>query len=132
MPTNITASDINDKLIKNIVTTDTTYFTRADSALVSLASTRGVASSEILSPVTFLVKEWLKAYVGKEVCFNNKGLDNKLLSQENIEIDVYALKLADYQSLFADLNGQITKEVLTGVADTPQEYAYSFGKIYRA
>jgi hypothetical protein len=129
---NISATDINDKLIKKIVSEDSDYFDRADDALVSKASRLGLTESQILVPVTFLVKEWLKAYVGKEVCFNNLSLNNRLLSQEDVTIDVYETKYKWYEMKFAEIDGQITKEVLTGDADTPQEYAYSTGRIYRA
>jgi hypothetical protein len=129
---NLTVSDIKDELIKPIVTADTSYLDRADEAFYSLASKRGVEVSDLeLTTLPYIVKEYLKAFVGYEVCFYNKGLNNKLVYQDEVAIDVYAMKLEDYKSKLVSLEGEITKAVLTGEADTPEEYAYSFGRAIR-
>jgi hypothetical protein len=129
---NLKITDIKDELIYNIVDADDSYLDRADDALVHLASTRGVLEADIeTTTLPYVLKEYLKAYVGWEVCFNNAGNNNTELHQEEILTDVYAEKLEYYTKHLKKITGMVTKEVLTGDADTPAEYAFSFGEVFR-
>lgn len=126
-------TDIKDELISNIVNVDTSYLSRSDDALNDLANSKGLLVSEIeTTPLPFLVKEWLKAYVGWEVCFNNSGLYDKLVQNNDVAIDVYANKLELYKKTLESLSQRLTKEVISGTADTPEEYSSIFSKVYRA
>jgi hypothetical protein len=129
----IASTDIKDELIYNIVASDTSYLDRADNALKDLANSKGLAVAEIEStPLPFLVKEWLKAYVGWEVCFNNSGLYDKLIQNNDVAIDVYGNKLELYKKTLEGLSQKLTKDVISGTADTPEEYSAIFSKVYRA
>lgn len=129
----ISATDIKDELIYNIVAADTSYLDRADDALQDLANSKGVAVADIeTSPLPFLVLEWLKSYVGYEVCFNNSGLYDKLIQNNDVTIDVYGNKLEVYKKKLEGIEQKLTKDVISGVADTPEEYSAIFSTVYRA
>lgn len=130
---NLVATDIKDELIKNIVTNDETYLDRADDALVDLASRMGIEEDDIeTTTLPYHVKEYLKAYVGWEVCFNNLGLNKQKIGQDGLELDPYDIKLPFYEKRLDKFKSGMTAEILTGDADTPEEYASQSANIYRS
>jgi hypothetical protein len=131
MPTRITASDITDRLIKPVVTADSSYFTRADSALDQLALTLGLLVSQIVTPAPYAAVEYLKALVGLLVCQDNMGVNPRRLVEQGVQDDPYAVKLEFYQKQVADLQGLVTVEILTGTAVEPEDYSYGAVQLFR-
>lgn len=130
---NLAASDIKDQLILRIVSSDTTYLDRADLALIDAASELGIDSADIeTTTLPFIVKEYLKYYVGWEVCFNNMVMNNQKITQDGIELDPYREKYDYYEKKLDEFKKKLTKEILTGDADTPEEYAGGTTQIYRS
>lgn len=136
---NLVATDIKDQFIYRVVASDVSdnptdnYLTRADLALIDAASELGVDSDDIeTDTLPFIVKEYLKYYVGWEVCWNNMGLSKKHITQDGIEIDSYEAKLKYYEMKVDEFKKKLTKDVLTGDADTPEEYAGGTSQIYRS
>ena len=109
-----------------------TYLTNADNSYIDIANSYAIAVADIKEPVPYLAMEYLKAHVGWEVCFNNAGLNSKLIDRDGVVFDAYANKLTMYEKRLAETRNQLNKEIILGIADTPAEYGYSVGKIYRA
>lgn len=129
----IRVNDIVDELIKPIVAIDGAYLTRAENAYKELANSFGIPEASIkIDPLPFVAKEFLKAYVGWEVCFNNAGLDDKLVDRDSVENDVYMNKLGLYEKRLSNLQMRLNKDIILGRADTPEEYSYSMGRIFRS
>lgn len=131
MPTRITATDITDRLIKPVVAADSSYFTRADSALDQLALTLGLLVSQIVTPAPYAVVEYLKALVGLLVCQDNMGVNPRRLVEQGVQDDPYAAKLEFYQKQVADLQGLVTVEILTGTAQEPEDYSFGAVQLFR-
>jgi len=127
MTARISASDITDRLIKPVVTADSSYFTRADDSLDELALEMGVnpeSSAPVISPPNYKIKEYLKAMVGLLVCQDNMGVNPRRLVEQGVQEDPYGTKLDFYQKQVSMTQASLTYEVLTGTADDPEDYAY--------
>ena len=131
MATRITATDITDRLIKPVVAADSSYFTRADSALDHLALTLGLLVSQIVTPAPYAVVEYLKAVVGLLVCSDNMGVNPRRLVEQGVQDDPYAEKLEFYQKQVSDLQSAVTVEILTGTAVEPEDYSYGNVQLFR-
>ena len=106
----MTIDNITDKMINSGLTLDA-YFTEADNEIVFLAQELGVETDDI--PATFaalhnIVQDWMKAWVGMRVCFDNAGVNDTTLEGT----DKYFAKYVEYKKIEADLRGSITYEML--------------------
>jgi len=128
----IRPGDITDKLIKPFVEADQSYLTRADNAFLDLANSFGIGEAYIKTdPIPFRVIEYLRARVGFDVCEDNAGIDNKKAIQQAIEFDTFAEKLNHYKKRLNDTRSALTYEIITGDADTQEEYAGAAIRLYR-
>ena len=129
----IDADDITDRLVKPIVTNDDSYFTRANLELVQLAAELVVDTDDIPTTLPHRVQEWLKNWVGWQVCIDNMGVSNtKLITENDIVDDPYMDKKKHYDKQAPLTRNSITAAVLKDEADTPGEFAYKSTKMHRA
>lgn len=129
---NLKKIDITDKLVLGIIKTDDTYLDRADEHLSDIILSKGLTVADLADPLPIRVKEWLRASVGYWVCFDNMALNDQWIEREEITIDPYGVKFKYYEKKLYSIESSLTKEIITGDADEPGEFAYTNGKIYRS
>lgn len=129
--TYIVGTDITDRLIKDVVIHDDSYFDRADAALNDLAVELDVETADISDPIHYRVKEYLKAFVGYSVCEDLMGQSPQKLVEEGIQDDPYEVKLRHYKKVLPEKKALITEEILKDEADQPEEFASDEIELFR-
>ena len=119
----VTTADLTDKALKDLVTED--YLNLADKDIETLAKRNGVAIEDIeIDPLHPLLVDLFAAYLYVRICRDNSGMNPQAYGM-GAEVDIYSAKLKQYRSEISRIEGTMTPEILTGEADTPQEFAGS-------
>jgi hypothetical protein len=120
----ITHDDITDNVVKLFITKDDDsldgYFAEADDKLNDLAQMIGVQTESIDVDaegqiVPFLCKRFLIAYLCMRVCQDKASTNNVETSPD---LDKYYIKYNLYKNELAELQKEITPEVLTGTVNS--------------
>lgn len=119
----ITSVDITDAALSQLVTPN--YLTKTDQDVAALARMRGITEDQIeRDPLDHLLRELAIAYCCKRICIDKMGINPQAYGM-GVEVDIYASKLKHYKAEIDRLEPIITAEVLTGKADTAEEYSSS-------
>ena len=132
----IETDDIRDKVyaaqvLDADIEESTTYFN-------DFAVSKGVSdTTDISTPVHYQIKELLVYFVQKQMAEarmgTNPGIPIRTQSDTNaFEGDIHWQKYQLYKELFNEAEQRITKEMILGEADTPQEYHATSFSIYRS
>lgn len=117
----INSLDVTDEALKSLVNED--YLKRADTDLRNLARMRGVDVEDIeTSPLDPILVDLCIAYLCKRICMDKAGINPQAYAN-GAEFDIYAYKLKVYSQRVKELEAMVTVELLTGDADTPEEFA---------
>lgn len=128
----IETTDIRDVLYANEVTagdiTDSTNFYN------DFATSRGVDSGDISTPVHYQAKEMLVYFVQMRMAENRIGIKPSIPVRSNGTqiIDVHQQKFERYKKAFEEARSRVTAAMITGDADTSQEYHGTNFSVYRA
>jgi len=118
----VETADITDKILTPSALSPqlTAKIALSDDAVEDMAKSKGVDVASIDDdPVHHLVNEWAIAWVGRQMCFDNIGVNNT----EVPEIDKYTIKWTAYKKILQDVEGQISTKVLTGNDDEARDRA---------
>lgn len=115
----ITADDITDKVTYNSDLTD--YIADANNAIEHLASTLSVDADYIeREPLNMKVKKYGIYYATMHYCLDRAGINNNSIPAD---IETYTVKHKLYSKLLAELERQITWQMMTGDADEREEFS---------
>ncbi|MEA3346969.1 MAG: hypothetical protein U9Q21_02630 [Candidatus Auribacterota bacterium] len=123
----IVPADITDNLFNGLVSDLQPYCDRADTQLVALAKRLGVDETDIASPIGIEVKDWLIAWVGREICFDIMGTNDLELPDD----DKYRMKLQEYKDRETDARSYLTPEIIMDVVNDRFDTSTSFGTMVR-
>jgi hypothetical protein len=120
----VSQSDIKDKMLSQVGSSDD--YLEADQYIYDLALRRGVLVADVKkgSETQFTVKRLAVAYVCMIRAQRNSGI-NPERYEAGIRDDAYWTKYQAYAQEVSMLTNSVTKEMLTGVADTPNEFAFN-------
>lgn len=128
MSTYVVRAEVADKQLQALVTDD--YLADTDLYIQNLALRLGLTVAQIKSPLTFTAKKLAIAYLCTAIARDNIGI-NIQAQGYGADIDLYKSKWKTWSAEFERLEPQVSAEVLTGDADTPEEFASGSIPLFR-
>lgn len=127
----IKVEDIKDKVVNVFALDD--YLVETDQEVIDLAARNGVFDADDIATEDGHVKShkvlrYAVVFLCMRVCQDKTGVNNTDLP---VEIEKYAVKFKMYKDELKMLDGQITKEMITGTVDQVADRAQSF-RLFRA
>ena len=126
----IATTDIRDKILATeVVSADITDST---SFFNDFVISKGLETTDIDIPVHFRIADMLIYYVQMRMSEERIGIQSNIsIRSDGQPVDLYEEKYKRYKKEFEDRQDGITNEMITGDADTPEEYASGQVRIYR-
>ena len=127
----ISSSDITDSLINSFPSaTVNAKITLSDSYFNDFAESKGVMDSGEIKTDPFhrMCKDWCINWVCREICADNIGVNNNDVAAN----EKYMIKYEFYKERLQDVQGQITKPMITGeVYEHSDRGSYNNATIFR-
>lgn len=115
----ISSDDVTDVLVRQFLTSFSTYHTLTDSQMVDIAEQLGVTDSDDIDTdddgyvSSFFIKQYLVAWFCMRLLFDKIGINNVSIDDQ----EKYSVKYEFYRNIVEKKERRITREMITGDVD---------------